>query len=279
MLRAVKISLLFLVPYLFSCGSVKIYEEPDKPIFYSNAIYADTLAQADSLKVVSFNIEKAEKIAEAVSELQGFEKTKDSDVYLLQEMDEAGTDSIARKLGLNYLYIPIAYNKLLKKNMGNAILTKGTIHFYEKLILPHKKWTNKRRRHATIGEVNVHGRKILVYSVHTETVILSRKKRMKQVDAILENAKLKSPNYDYILIGGDFNTLCRKDSKRVVKKLNDNGFDWATSTASNTAKAFFGLIKPTHDYIFSKGLKLLDAGKIGTAKSSDHYPLFAKFRY
>lgn len=271
--------LCLLVSCFLSCGTVKIYEEPDKPVFYSNSINDDTLEHADSLKVVCFNIEKAEKIGQAVAELQSFEKTRDSDVYLLQEMDEKGTDSIARKLGLNYLYIPIAFNKLLKKNMGNAILTKGTIHFYEKLILPHAKWTNKRRRHATVGEVNIHNQKILVYSVHTETIILSRKKRMEQVDAILEHARAKLPDYEYVLIGGDFNTLCRKDSKLVVKKLSASGFDWSTSTVGSTGKAFFGLIKPTHDYIFSKGLKQAGAGKIEAAKSSDHYPIYAEFRY
>ena len=194
-------------------------------------------------------------------------------------MDEKGAEAIARELNLNYLYIPIVYNKLVKKNIGNAILTKGTIAHPEKLILPHSKWINKRRRHVAIGEVNIAQKKILVYSVHTETVMMSRKHRMEQVDAIIEHAKLQLHNYKYVLIGGDFNTLFSKDSRLAVAKFNNNGFDWSTAKVGNTAKAFFGLAKPTHDYLFSWGLKVTNASKIETSKASDHYPVFASLKY
>ncbi|HRI61283.1 MAG TPA: hypothetical protein PK228_16195, partial [Saprospiraceae bacterium] len=275
----IKTSVLLLVCCLSSCGTVSIYQEPDKPIFHSNLINSDTVQHGDFLKVVSFNIEKSEKIEEAITELTNFEKIKDIDIYLLQEMDEKGVDAIAKKLNLNYLYIPIVYNNLLKKNMGNAILTKGTIHYYEKLILPNSKWTNNRRRHATIGQVNIHDKEILVYSVHTETIVMSRKKRMEQVDSLIEHIKMKIPDYQYILTGGDFNALLSKDSKLVVKKFIDAGFDWSTSTAGSTGKAFFGLLKPTHDYIFSRGLKSMDAGKIEASRSSDHYPIYTELQY
>jgi endonuclease/exonuclease/phosphatase family metal-dependent hydrolase len=194
-------------------------------------------------------------------------------------MDENGADTIARELGLNYLFIPIVYNKMVKKNIGNAILTKGTIERPEKLILPHSKWVNKRQRHVTIGEVNIHHKKILVYSVHTETVMMGKKKRMDQIDAIIEHAKIQSDNYKYFLIGGDFNTLISKDARQTVKKFNQNGFDWSTAKVGSTAKAFFGLVKPTHDYIFSRGLQVVNAVKLETSRSSDHYPVVATFRY
>jgi endonuclease/exonuclease/phosphatase family metal-dependent hydrolase len=276
---AIRLSLLVFVICLLSCGTVRVYKEPDKPVFYSNEKRSQSIQQADSLNVVTFNIEEAEKIQLAISELQQFEKTRKIDVYLLQEMDEKGVEEIAKVFSLNYLYIPIVYNKLIKKNIGNAILTKGTIEHPEKLILPHSKWVNKRRRHVTIGEVNIHQKKILVYSVHTETVMMSRKHRMDQIDAIIEHAKMQLPNYNYVLIGGDFNTLCSKDSQLAVEKFNSNGFDWPTAAAGSTARAFFGLMKPTHDYLFSRGLKAMSSCKIEASKSSDHYPVFATFRY
>lgn len=163
--------------------------------------------------------------------------------------------------------------------MGNAILAKGTILYPEKLMFPNSKWTNNRRRHATVGQVNIHDKEILVYSVHTETIIMSRKKRMEQVDAIIEHARKKLPGYKYILAGGDFNTLLSKDSKLVVQKFANNGFDWSSSTAGATGKALFGLLKPRHDYIFSMGLKLIHAGKIEASRSSDHYPIYTEFQY
>lgn len=275
----IKLSLLLFVTCLLSCGTVQIYKEPNKPIFCSNEKKLETTEKADTLNVMTFNIEKAEKIQLAVSELQHFEKTRNVDVYMLQEMDEKGVEAIARELGLNYLYIPIVYNKLIKKNIGNAILTKGRIEHPEKLILPHSKWVNKRRRHVTIGEVNIDQKKILVYSVHTETSMMNRKNRMDQIDAIIEHAKMQLPNYKYVLIGGDFNTLFPKDARLVIKKFNGNGFDWPTASVGSTARAFFGLIQPRLDYLFSKGLKVRNACKIESSRSSDHYPVFATFKY
>src|SRR5206468_1897387 len=138
-------------------------------------------------------------------------------VYLLQEMDEKGVEVIAKTLNLNYLYIPIQYRNSAKKDVGNAILTKGTIDCPEKLILPHSKWLSKGRRLVTIAEVSIGEKKILVYSVHTETVVMSKKKRMDQIDTIIEHAKTELPNYKYVLIGGDFNTLLSKDGLSAVE--------------------------------------------------------------
>lgn len=227
--------------------------------------------------MLTFNIKKARKIELAISEIQAFEKTKNIDVYLLQEMDEKGVEAIAKKLGLNYLYFPISYDKADKKNIGNAILTAGTITRPEKLILPHAKWQNKQRRAATIGEVTINQKKILVYSVHTETFGMSRKDRMDQVDGIIEHARLQSSKYKYTLIGGDFNTAFPKDARWVVEKFTGEGFDWSTDKVGSTARAMFGLVKPTNDYLFSKGLKLTNAFKIGESRSSDHYPVFASY--
>ena len=268
-----------LVTSLLSCGSVQVYKEPDKPFFYSNELNHSFIGQGDSVNVLTFNIKMAEKIQLAIEELQAFQQTNNVDIYLLQEMDEQGVESIAKELKLNYLYIPIVYNKMAQKNIGNAILTKGTITHPAKLILPHSKWLNKRRRHVTIGEVNIHQKKILVYSVHTETVMMSSAKRMDQVDAIIEHATLQFPNYQYFLIGGDFNTLCSRDAELAVKKFKDIGFDWATASVGSTARAFFGLIKPRHDYLFSRGLKLKSASKIELSRASDHSPVFATLGY
>lgn len=264
---------------LLSCGTVRIYKEPNEPIFYSNVIAQKTLEQKDSLNVVSFNIQEAEKIELAISEFQEVEKTTPIDLFLLQEMDEKGVEAIAKKFQLNYVYIPIVYNKLVKKNIGNAILTKGTVSRQEKLLLPHSKWVNGRRRHASICEVNVGGEKILAYSVHTETVMMGRKKRMDQADVIIDHARTQLQKYDKVIIGGDFNTLFSKDSKMVAEKFKEAKFDWATANVGSTAKAFFGLVKPKHDYLFSKGLRITEAHKMETSQSSDHLPLFVTFKY
>ena len=282
---AIKWLLLSFIAFSTSCAAVQFYGDPEKPFDYSSPAQdqavkrTDSIPQTDSLNVVTFNIKKARKIQLAISELQEFEHTKQVDVYLLQEMDEKGVEAIAKELHLNYLYIPIVHDKADNKNIGNAILTKGSIQNPQKLILPHAKWQNQQRRHATIAEVTIHDKKILVYSVHTETLAMSRQHRMDQIDGILQQARIQSPNYKYVLIGGDFNTLLSKDGQMVIDKFNDNGFDWSTKTVGTTARATLGLIKPRHDYLFSRGLTLMNSGKIETSVSSDHYPVFATFLF
>lgn len=272
-------SLLLFVTSFVSCGTLQVYNEPDRPVFQFQDEVSQTKAPTDSLRVVTFNIRKAEKIELATAELQQLQKEKNIDVFLLQEMDEQGAAAIAKSLNLNYLYIPVVYKSSSKKDVGNAILTNGTIDCPEKLLLPHAKPLSKSRRLVTIAEVTLHQEKILVYSVQTETVVMSRKKRMDQVEAILEHLRLQAPNYKYVLIGGDFNTLFTKSSKLATDKFRRNGFDWPTATVGTTARAFFGFIKPRHDYIFSKGLKPMNATKMEESKSSDHFPVLATFSY
>ncbi|MEO8171699.1 MAG: endonuclease/exonuclease/phosphatase family protein [Sediminibacterium sp.] len=264
---------------LFSCRSLQFYSELDKPFFYTNQKDVYNKEQTDSLNVVTFNIKKAIKIQLAIDELQQLEKTKKIDIYLLQEMNEQGVETIAKALHLNYLYIPIAYDKSDKKNIGNAILTKGTIDYPEKLILPHAKWQNRQRRDVTIGEVNIHQKKILVFSAHTETVAMSRSDRGDQVDSLIKRGKMLLPKYKYVLIGGDFNTLFPKDVQMVVEKFKSNGFDWSTSQVGTTARGMLGLVKPKNDYLFSKGFTLTNAYTLYSSRSSDHFPVLATFRY
>ncbi|HTI93897.1 MAG TPA: hypothetical protein VL727_25060 [Puia sp.] len=275
-------STLFLIVFLIclcSCRALNFYGDADKPFFNSSKKEIATTEPSDSLNVVTFNIKKARKIQLAISEMKQLERKTPVDIYLLQEMNENGVESIAKDLGLNYLYIPIAYDKSDKKNIGNAVLTKGTIERPEKLILPHAKWQNQQRRAVTICEVTIQQKKILVYSVHTETVAMSRKMRMDQVDSIIHYGQQESAHYKYVLIGGDFNTLFPKYSRSVVNEFNSCGFDWQTSKVGSTAKAMMGLVTPVNDYLFSRGFAFMNAYAIRDSKSSDHYPVIATLRY
>lgn len=282
MMRTFLTNLLLLSVFVlcaFSCRSLQFYKELDKPFYYLNKETIPVTKAIDSVNVVTYNIKKAVKIDMAIAELKELEKTKSIDICLLQEMDQLGVETIADALNLNYLYIPIAYDNADKKNIGNAILTKGTIAYPEKLILPHAKWQNQQRRDVTIGEVNIHQKKILVFSVHTETPAMGRTKRMNQIDSVIQRGKMLLPKYKHVIIGGDFNTLFPKDVKMVVEKFNSNGFEWSTATVGSTAKGLLGLVKPHNDHLFTKGFTLLRANTIYTARASDHFPVVATFKY
>ncbi len=271
--------IIFITCLFFSCRSLRFYGELDKPFFHYSNKNVSVKEQTDSLNVVTFNIKKSIKIQLAIQEMQLLEKTKPVDIYLLQEMDERGVQAIAKELGLNYLYIPIAYDARDKKNIGNAILTKGTIEHPEKLILPHAKWQNQQRRDVTIGEVDIRDKKILVFSVHIETVAMRTEKRMDQVDSIIKRARVLLPNYKYVLVGGDFNTLFPKDIRTIVGKFKQLGLDWPTAGVGSTAKGLLGLVKPMNDHLFTKGFTLRNAYTIYSSRSSDHFPVFATFGY
>ncbi len=267
------------IAFLYSCRSLSFYGDADKPFFYRSQQVVQSPEAFDSLTVVTFNIKKSRKIKMAISELRELKQKSTIDIYLLQEMDEKGVETIAADLGLNYLYIPITYDRSDKKNIGNAILTTGTIAHPEKLILPHAKWQNQQRRAVIIGEVDIHHKKILVLSVHTETVMMSRKMRMDQIDCIVNYAKQETAHYAYVLIGGDFNTAFPKYAQSVVTKFKDNGFDWPTSGAGSTAKAMLGIVKPTNDYLFSSGFTAMNASVVRSSKSSDHLPVLATLKF
>ncbi|HVU53817.1 MAG TPA: endonuclease/exonuclease/phosphatase family protein [Puia sp.] len=264
---------------LCSCRALNFYGDAGKPIFHSGKNEIAQTPTADSLNVITFNIKKARKIDLAISEMKELEKRTPVDIYLLQEMNEQGVEAIATGLGLNYLYFPIAYDRSDKKDIGNAILTRGTIVHPEKLILPHAKWQNRQRRAVTIGEVDIHQKKILVFSVHTETVAMSAKMRADQVDSLIRFGRQESSKYSYVLIGGDFNTAFPKYSRSVVDKFTGNGFDWQTSKVGSTAKAMLGLVTPVNDYLFTKGFVCMGAYAVRDSKSSDHYPVFATLRF
>jgi len=266
--------LLIFSVFLVSCGTLHIYEDPGKPVFISNE---HTAIARDSLVVLSFNIKKSEKIELAIEELKKFQRTTPIDIFLLQEMDEAGVKLIAETFRLNYLYFPIVHYKMRKQDIGNAILAKGTIRKPEKLILPNKKWVNGRKRHATVGEVSSGAGKILVYSVHTETSAMGRRKRMEQFDAILEHAGSQK-EYSYIVAGGDFNTLYKKDAGTLIQKFHSAGFHCANDSVVSTSKALFGLIQPKLDYIFVRGFNSVSGGKIDSSEASDHLPVFGVLR-
>src|SRR6476620_953016 len=78
---ALSASLMLIVFFLESCGTVQVYNEPDRPVFHSGEKALENNDQTDSLSVVTFNIRKAVKTQLAATELQQFQKARNADVY------------------------------------------------------------------------------------------------------------------------------------------------------------------------------------------------------
>lgn len=272
-----KLHFLFLLILLYSCKSVKQYAENDSPVWIDNTISENYSHAQDVITLVVFNLKEGEKTDLAIQELTTV-NLKDIHILLLQEMDEKGVIQFSKALGLNYLYYPIGTDKRNGNNFGNAILSKYRITNEEKLILPHSKIDN-RIRNAPNCIIDVQGKKILVYSIHNETILLPSKKRQDQLDSILNDIDQSLDKADFTIVGGDFNTLKSIDVKKLVLEFESRDFKWANENLGYTSKALFNIVKPKNDHVFIKDLKLIEGSKMEKSKSSDHLPLVMKLAF
>ena len=106
------------------------------------------------IRLVTFNIKLAREIDRAIEVLQE-DSLRGADVLILQEMDEAGVDRIARALGLNYAYYPSSIHPASGHYFGPAVLSRWPIERSWKLLLPHRGWTRGQRRTATAAILQV----------------------------------------------------------------------------------------------------------------------------
>ena len=111
--------------------------------------------------------------------------------------------------------------------------------------------------------------KLKVYSVHTETMILSKEKRMNQANSVLKSS---SDYPEHIIIGGDFNTVFLHNIRDIETLFNKHGFIRASKSAGPTVDK--GPIELTLDHIFAKGFQVVETGTLKT-EASDHRPLWA----
>jgi endonuclease/exonuclease/phosphatase family metal-dependent hydrolase len=223
-----------------------------------------TDARATRMRVVSFNIKLADRIEAAIEVLRS-DSLRDADIISLQEMDESGTERIARALHFNYVYYPGSIHPVRQRYFGPAILSRWPIEKSWKLILPYEAPIRHQRRNATAAVVNVRGTRIWVYAVHLETQLrASEYARQDQAAAILADAESASGP---VIVAGDFN------SWGIGKYFEQQGFAWPTKDVGKTITIF------SWDHIFVRGLspsRSATAGKVRDVRgASDHRPVWA----
>lgn len=216
------------------------------------------------IRVVSFNIKLADRIDRAIDVLRS-DPLRDADIISLQEMDEVGTERIARTLHLNYIYYPSSIHPVRGRYFGTAVLTPWPIAETRKVILPHEGWGRRQRRNATAATIDVRGSCMRVYAVHLETQHrASQYQREDQVDSILADASTTSCP---VVVAGDFN------SKGIGKYFKQMGYDWPTERVGKTITLF------SWDHIFVRGLIVPDSAAAGKVRevhgASDHRPVWA----
>ncbi len=270
--RFLLLAILLASMLLASCREVINYRDPDEPRFEGN--YAGQGPEFDgTLKVVTWNIAFAEEIDQAIAELRTIEELQEANIILLQEMDEAGTEAIAKALNYNYVYYPASIHSRHERNFGNAVLSKWPIDDSEKLILPHQNPRNDQIRIAVRALIMAGEIELPVYSIHTETFWLGQEDRNDQIGYLADQV---DPAHDYVIAGGDFNTLTPGSITELEERMEVVGLKRVTNGAG--ASVGIGDVGLTLDHIFARGLSTITSGVANEAEASDHYPLWVDLR-
>lgn len=245
------------------CATAHNYSDPAGPWFGGGA--AMIAADADTLKIVVFNVQYARRVDRAVAMLRKVRALREPDIVLLQEMDESGARAFADSLGFGYVYFPATLHPVTNREYGNAVLSRFPIESERKIILPFlARWRHTQR--AAVGATIVVGtRRLRVYSVHIATFIGNGPgSRRAQLAAVLADAD----SFPVVVLGGDFN------SGSVPELALGRGFSWPTRFLGRT-ESFWSL-----DHILLKGLGLAPGVAAGLVRdnfgASDHTPVWAR---
>jgi endonuclease/exonuclease/phosphatase family metal-dependent hydrolase len=198
-----------------------------------------------------------------------------ADIILLQEMDEAGTEHVARELAHNYVYYPASVPFLQGRNLGNAILARWPLTQAHKLILPYRHPAVRQTRIAVRATVPIGNRDVVVYSVHTEVYFTSMKHKKAQVTALVEDI---GPWGGPVILGGDFNTITRRGIKGISGQFAQIGMLRA-SEGSGPTVGVLGMWTAATDHIFARGFQVLAAGAVDAARASDHFPVWTELAW
>jgi endonuclease/exonuclease/phosphatase family metal-dependent hydrolase len=224
-----------------------------------------TPSRTDTIRIVSLNLEYGKEARRAAGVLRNAAPLRDADIILLQEMTAPATKLIADSLGMRYVYYPAIYNRIKRRDIGNAILSRWPITEDSKLILPNRSRYAGTQRTATAATITLGPRTIRVYSTHFGTPAdLGWKGRVMQLRGILDDAS----SYQFVVIGGDMNS---KDIGRIAR---ESGYVWPTDTIPKSND--FGRL----DHFFVRGLTMATSGGTGTHRLprsiSDHNPIWIR---
>lgn len=254
-----------------ACANVVNLSDPVGPRFEGRyapavavAVAAAPAPAAPAVVVATFNVKLARRVDRAIEVIRATPALRDADVLAMQELDDHGADSLARALGLNFVYFPGAVHPTDHKLFGPAILSPWPIDSAWKLVLPHESNVRGQRRTATAALVRIRGVPVRVYAVHLEIQTrASRADREDQVAAVLADAAGAA---EPVIIAGDFN------SWSIGEYLTARGFAWPTRDLGRTVLLF------GWDHIFVRGLTPAShaAGVVRDVRgASDHRPVWA----
>lgn len=249
------------------CQTGLNYADTIEPRYVGVSPSGRVVPAKDTLRIVSFNVEFSKEVPRGIRVLRTSAQLRDADIVLLQEMTARAAKMIADSLDMHHVYYPAIYNRLARRDFGNAVLSRWPIVEDQKLILPARSRYAKTQRTATAATVRIGDNAVRIYSTHLGTPAdLGWDGRVEQVTAIVNDAA----RHPRVIIGGDMN------SEEIGRVVRDSGYLWPTDTIprGNT----FGRL----DHVFLRGLTPLDSAGAGTVPIapgiSDHRPIWVRAR-
>jgi hypothetical protein len=229
-----------------ACRTGRSYASPEGPRYAgSPSAPRASIQRGDTLLVVSFNIEFAQRVDSAIAVLTSDPAVRHADVILLQEMDGPSVKRIADTLGMHYVFYAAILHTRTSRDFGNAVLSRWPIIEDAKLILPHPSRYARTHRTATAATILVRDSLVRVYSTHLGTVAdVSASNRRNQLRAILADAE----RHRYAVIGGDMNDI---DVGPVASAL---GFAWPTERIPGATSSAAGITSSSRALRFQTGV-------------------------
>ena len=260
-----KATLFLVLLFLAACRTGRNYADPGAPRYGGAPATAVAADPKDTLRIVSFNIEYSTETRRAIRILRSSPTLRDVDILLLQEMTGPTTKMVADSLGMHYVYYPAIYNRVVRHDIGNAVLSRWPIVEDAKLILPSRSRYAKTQRIATAATIRVGSRLVRVYSTHFGTPMdLGAEGRAAQLRAIFDDAA----RFPAVVAGGDMN------SKDIGRLAREAGYLWPTDTIPKSTAV--GRL----DHIFLRGVSLVDSAGAGTVlvprTISDHHAIWLR---
>ncbi len=219
---------------------------------------------------MSWNIEFGLRPDVAARDLSEHEDLVGADLVLLQEMDRPGSELIADALGFDHAYAAAAVFPGTGRELGNAILSRHPLSRVREIALPHTAPFGGQARSALTVSIDVAGVAVAAYSVHAETVLLRYARRLDQYATVTSDLRQHAPATP-VIVGGDFNTVGRREVRGLVRTMSDAGLDHVSSPSAATFSRFGRDF--TLDHVFTRHAVCRSSAVVTDSTASDHRPI------
>jgi endonuclease/exonuclease/phosphatase family metal-dependent hydrolase len=226
------------------------------------------------LRVVTWNLFYGERLEQAIQTIKDAPELRDADVLLLQEIDAAGVETLAERLGYNYLFYPAILDHHRRVEYGDAILSKWPLSQPTKTILPVFLPGWLEGRISASANLSIGDKEITVYSTHLDITWMIFQRGETQAQAL---RKAAGATGRFTIIGGDFNTWNLPSIRNLERQMGKIGLERLSEGAGYTFE--WNGLKLTLDHIFSETGLDVRSGVYRQTEASDHFPVWAEIKF